>query len=87
MHADPSGSSPAGAPAVRRLPTVTAAQLQGLAGLLIDCVEGGASVSFLHPLSHAKALAFKMLVHRRARRCGLGPLSAALPCGARSENR
>jgi GNAT superfamily N-acetyltransferase len=89
-----------------------------LADVLIDCVEGGASVSFMWPLPREKALAFwqsvlegvrrgerlllvaedsagrvhgtvqvvlampdnqphrgdlcKMLVHRRARRCGLG---------------
>lgn len=89
-----------------------------LAEVLIDCVEGGASVGFLAPLTHARALAFwegwlaavargerlllvaeagdgrvdgtvsvsfaamenqpqrgelnKMLVHRRARRAGLG---------------
>ena len=29
-----------------------------LADVLIDCVEGGASVSFMHPLSRVKALAF-----------------------------
>ena len=102
---------------IHRLQTVDAAQLQGLAALLIDAVEGGASVSFMHPLSAQKALAFwqrvatgvaagerallvaedaqgiagtvqlvldqpdnqphradlsKMLVHRRARRQGLG---------------
>jgi GNAT superfamily N-acetyltransferase len=89
-----------------------------LAEVLIDCVEGGASVSFMSPISREKALAFwqgvidgvgrgerlllvaqdgegtvhgtvqvalnlpenqphrgdlcKMLVHRRARGCGLG---------------
>jgi GNAT superfamily N-acetyltransferase len=103
--------------AVRRLSTVTEAQVQGLAELLIDCVQGGASVSFMHPLPLQKALDFwrqvaaavtqgerallvaedelgtigtvqlifkqpenqphradlsKMLVHRRARRRGLG---------------
>lgn len=103
--------------AIRRLETVTDAQLQSLAELLIDCVEGGASVSFMHPLPPSRALAFwrgvaesaargerallvaednsgiagtvqvvldqpenqphradvaKMLVHRRARRRGLG---------------
>jgi GNAT superfamily N-acetyltransferase len=103
--------------AVRRLHTVDVAQLAGLADVLIDCVEGGASVSFMHPLSRDRALAFwrrvaqgvaageralliaedaegvcgtvqlileqpenqphraelaKMLVHRRARRRGLG---------------
>ncbi|MFZ2648847.1 MAG: GNAT family N-acetyltransferase [Burkholderiaceae bacterium] len=102
---------------IQRLPSVTDAQLQGLAELLIDCVDGGASVSFMHPLPLPKALAFwagvatavargeralllaeddggvvgtvqllldqpenqphradlsKMLVHRRARRRGLG---------------
>jgi GNAT superfamily N-acetyltransferase len=109
---------------VRRLDAVTAAELDALATLLIDCVDGGASVSFMHPLSREKALAFwrrvaadvatgarallvaedasgivgtvqlvldqpenqphradlsKMLVHRRARRQGIG---AALMRGA-----
>jgi GNAT superfamily N-acetyltransferase len=102
---------------IQRPLTVTEAQIQGLAELLIDCVDGGASVSFMHPLSKPKALDFwrrvadgvtqgerallvaedatgvvgtvqlilnlpenqphradlsKMLVHRRARRRGLG---------------
>ena len=102
---------------IRRLHAVTEAQVQGLAELLIDCVDGGASVSFMHPLSVTKARDFwrrlavdvaegrrallvaeddegpvgtvqlildqpenqphradlsKMLVHRRARRRGLG---------------
>jgi GNAT superfamily N-acetyltransferase len=102
---------------IRRLTRVTDHQMQALAELLIDCVDGGASVSFMHPLSMEKALAFwrgvadgvarderallvaeddagivgtvqlvlaqpenqphradlaKMLVHRRARRKGLG---------------
>lgn len=43
---------------VRRLPSVTAPQIEALAALLIDCVDGGASVSFMHPLSMAKAQAF-----------------------------
>ena len=90
-------------PTIRRLFRVTAPEIQALARVLIDCVEGGASVSFMHPLSMAKALAFwsrvadssgtigtvqlvleqpenqphradvsKMLVHRRARRRGIG---------------
>jgi GNAT superfamily N-acetyltransferase len=103
--------------AVRRLHVVTEAQVIALADVLIDCVEGGASVSFMHPLSPEKARTFwrgvaagvvagerallvaedehgivgtvqvvlgqpdnqphradvsKMLVHRRARRHGLG---------------
>jgi GNAT superfamily N-acetyltransferase len=102
---------------LRRLHTIDDAQIDGLADLLIDCVEGGASVSFMLPLSRGRAIAFwrrvaqgvaagerallvaddadglcgtvqlildqpenqphradlaKMLVHRRARRQGLG---------------
>jgi GNAT superfamily N-acetyltransferase len=30
----------------------------GLAAVLVDCVEGGASVSFMHPLGHDRAAAF-----------------------------
>ena len=102
---------------VRRVHALDDAQIGELAGVLIDCVEGGASVSFMHPLSRERAVAFwrrvaqgvaagerallvaedarglcgtvqlvldqpenqphraelsKMLVHRRARRRGLG---------------
>jgi GNAT superfamily N-acetyltransferase len=102
---------------VRRLHAVDDTQIDGLADVLIDCVEGGASVSFMHPLTRERAVAFwrqvaqgvaaghrallvaedarglcgtvqlildlpenqphradvaKMLVHRRARRQGLG---------------
>lgn len=104
-------------PTIRRLFRVTAPEIQALARVLIDCVEGGASVGFMHPLSMSNALAFwsrvaddvtsgarallvaedssgtigtvqlvleqpenqphradvsKMLVHRRARRRGIG---------------
>lgn len=104
-------------PSIRRLASVSAGELQSLAELLIDCVDAGASVSFMAPLTMAKALDFwrgvaegaargervllvaedsqgisgtvqvilaqpenqphradvaKMLVHRRARRQGLG---------------
>jgi len=34
------------------------ALLDGLSALLVDCVEGGASVSFMQPLSHARAEKF-----------------------------
>jgi GNAT superfamily N-acetyltransferase len=106
----------AGVP-VRRLFEVSESHARALAEVLIDCVEGGASVSFMHPLPLTKALAFwqgvadgvargerallvaedrhgivgtvqlvldqpenqphradvsKMLVHRRARRAGVG---------------
>jgi GNAT superfamily N-acetyltransferase len=102
---------------LRRLHAVDEAQIDALARVLIDCVDGGASVSFMHPLTRDRAVAFwrrvadavaagarallvaedaqglcgtvqlvldlpdnqphradlsKMLVHRRARRQGLG---------------
>ena len=37
---------------------VDEAALDQLAAVLVDCVEGGASVSFMSPFSHADALAF-----------------------------
>jgi GNAT superfamily N-acetyltransferase len=103
--------------AVRRVTSLGEDELHALADVLIDCVAGGASVSFMHPLPREKAVAFwrgvvddaargarallvvedaagivgtvqlvlaqpenqphradlaKMLVHRRARRRGLG---------------
>jgi GNAT superfamily N-acetyltransferase len=48
----------AAAPAIRRLASVNEGQLQALADLLIDCVDGGASVSFMSPLPQERALAF-----------------------------
>lgn len=102
---------------IRRLRRVDDPQLLALAEVLVDCVAGGASVSFMHPLSAERAHAFwqgvadgvargerallvaeddsglcgtgqlvpaqpenqphradvsKMLVHRRARRRGVG---------------
>jgi GNAT superfamily N-acetyltransferase len=43
---------------IHRLPAVDDAQIQGLADVLIDCVLGGASVSFMDPLSRSRAVAF-----------------------------
>jgi GNAT superfamily N-acetyltransferase len=43
---------------IRRLYNVTDRQIEQLAQVLIDCVEGGASVSFMHPLSPERAAAF-----------------------------
>ena len=43
---------------LRRLRAVDDAQIDGLAEVLIDCVEAGASVSFMHPLSRERAVAF-----------------------------
>jgi GNAT superfamily N-acetyltransferase len=102
---------------VKRVHALDDSQIEELADVLIDCVEGGASVSFMHPLPRDRAVAFwrgvaqsvaagerallvandaqglcgtvqlvldqpenqphradlsKMLVHRRARRQGLG---------------
>jgi GNAT superfamily N-acetyltransferase len=102
---------------IRHLQTIGDREIQGLSDVLIDCVEGGASVSFMLPMTRAKAEAFwrtaaagaargervvlaaedetgivgtvqlilaqpenqphrgdlaKMLVHRRARRQGIG---------------
>jgi GNAT superfamily N-acetyltransferase len=51
---------------IQRLHTVTEAHVRGLAELLIDCVDGGASVSFMHPLAVAKALEFWRRVGERA---------------------
>jgi GNAT superfamily N-acetyltransferase len=103
---------------IRRLEDIGDGEIRGLAEVLIDCVEGGASVGFMFPMTPAKAEAFwrttsasvargervllaaldgqgaivgtvqvvlnqpenqphrgdvtKMLVHRRARRRGIG---------------
>ena len=43
---------------IRCLETIGAREIQGLSDVLIDCVEGGASVSFMLPMSRAKAEAF-----------------------------
>jgi GNAT superfamily N-acetyltransferase len=113
---------------IRRLEAIGEREIQGLSDVLIDCVEGGASVNFMLPMSRAKAETFwrrtsaslargerlvfaaedsagtivgtvqvildqpenqphradvaKMLVHRRARRQGVGAalLAAAERC-------
>ena len=117
---------------IRRLSALDEARIEALADVLIDCVEGGASVSFMLPFPRERALAFwrkvaegvaagervlllaedgqgicgtvqlvldlpenqphradlvKMLVHRRARKRGLGAALVraaevtALECG------
>ena len=44
---------------VRRIgPNEAVTHIEALADVLVDCVEGGASVSFMLPLSREKALAF-----------------------------
>lgn len=42
-------------PRVRRLEVIGARELSGLCEVLIDCVEGGASVSFMWPMTRTKA--------------------------------
>lgn len=120
-------------PAIRELSELNEAELDGLSELLIDCVEGGASVSFMLPMTRTKANDFwrgvadsaergerlvyvaedsqgivgsaqivwaqaenqphradvaKMLVHRRARRRGLGAaLLAAAEQGAKRRGK
>jgi GNAT superfamily N-acetyltransferase len=117
----------------RRLQTLDDATIEALCDVLIDCVEGGASVSFMLPLTRERARAFwnkvarglaagervllvaddpqgvcgtvqllldqpenqphradvaKMLVHRRARRTGLGAaLMRAVEVSAREHAR
>jgi GNAT superfamily N-acetyltransferase len=43
---------------VRTLHAVTEREIQELSDVLIDCVEGGASVSFMLPIARATAVAF-----------------------------
>jgi GNAT superfamily N-acetyltransferase len=43
---------------IRRLQAVDEAQISALADVLIDCVESDASVSFMHPLTRDRAVAF-----------------------------
>jgi GNAT superfamily N-acetyltransferase len=43
---------------IRRLESVNEREIRELSDVLIDCVEGGASVSFMQPMTRAKAEAF-----------------------------
>ena len=118
---------------IRAVDTASDRDIEQLAAVLADCVEGGASVSFMLPMTRAKAVSFwrsvaksvargerllfvaedaegivgtvqvildlpenqphradvaKMLVHRRARRQGVGErLLGAAEDGARAMNR
>ena len=56
MHAAATDASPA--VRIRCLPSLGEAELEGLSALLIDCVEGGASIGFLLPLTRARARAY-----------------------------
>jgi len=43
---------------IRRVHALDDALIGGLSDVLMDCVEGGASVSFMHPLTRDRAAAF-----------------------------
>jgi len=43
---------------IRRLQTLGEREIEGLGSVLIDCVEGGASISFMLPMTRAKAHAY-----------------------------
>jgi GNAT superfamily N-acetyltransferase len=45
-------------PSVRRLQALSPPDIDALAQVLVDCVEGGASVSFMHPLALPRARTF-----------------------------
>jgi GNAT superfamily N-acetyltransferase len=45
-------------PSVRRLHELSPPDIDALAQVLVDCVEGGASVSFMHPLALPRARTF-----------------------------
>lgn len=49
---------PPDAVAIRRVTGADEDLIAGLAEVLVDCVDGGASVSFMHPLSHERAADF-----------------------------
>jgi GNAT superfamily N-acetyltransferase len=53
---------------VRRLRACAEAQIEALSDVLIDCVAGGASVSFMAPMSREKAMAYWRDVARSAAR-------------------
>jgi GNAT superfamily N-acetyltransferase len=43
---------------LRRVHALDDAQIDQLAGVTIDCVDGGASIGFMHPLTRDRAVAF-----------------------------
>jgi GNAT superfamily N-acetyltransferase len=54
---------------VRSLQNLSEPELQALSDVLIDCVEGGASVSFMWPMTRGKALTYWRDVAASAARC------------------
>lgn len=53
---------------IRRLTKFDECEIRGLSDVLIDCVEGGASVSFMWPMTLAKAQSFWSAVCESAQR-------------------
>ncbi|WP_198683515.1 GNAT family N-acetyltransferase [Peristeroidobacter agariperforans] len=53
---------------IRRLQVIGEREIKGLSEVLIDCVEGGASVSFMLPMTLEKARAFWEKAAESARR-------------------
>lgn len=53
---------------IRRISEANETDIQGLADVLVDCVEGGASVSFMQPMTRDKALRFWQGVAQSATR-------------------
>jgi GNAT superfamily N-acetyltransferase len=49
---------PAGTPPIRRVERLDDREVAELAGILVDCIDGDAGVSFLHPLAPERAEAF-----------------------------
>src|SRR6185503_19591026 len=43
---------------IRQLKSVSEREIEALTDILIDCVEGGASVSFMQPLTRKRAMNF-----------------------------
>ena len=68
-------------PAIRRLDAVTEAEIAMLADVLVDCVEGGASVSFMLPITRERAIAFWRGAAERVRMGKVALLVAEDPGG------
>jgi GNAT superfamily N-acetyltransferase len=51
-------ASPPARPEVRRVSTLSDDEIGSLSTLLVDCVEGGASVGFMQPIDSARAASF-----------------------------
>ena len=69
---------------LRRLHALSDTDVAGLSDVLVDCVQGGASVSFMHPLSTKHASEFWRMVAREVaagRRTVIVAEDAAGICG------